>query len=123
LLDELHHSGFRDTLRLARPKHVGRDPARVTLAELKPLVRVRLFRIDRVDEVRPVDPLPLLVVERDEEVFGVHELSDDLVDRAVELLHVLGRARQLGDAVQGFLHLLCVFAPHASSIARPERVV
>ena len=39
------------------------------------------------------------------EVARVHELGDDTVDRPVELLQVAGRARQLGDPVQGLLHL------------------
>ena len=39
------------------------------------------------------------------EVARVHELADDSVDRPVELLQVAGRARQLGDPVQGLLHL------------------
>ena len=74
--------------------------------------------VDVVDAVRPVDQLPLLVVDGDVEVLGVHELADDLVDRPVELLHVLSGARQLGDAVQRVLHLggarlLCFDAGHA----------
>ena len=103
-------------------------PRALRLAEL----RYHLFGsgkvpVDLVDVVRPVDQLPLLVVERDEEVLRVHELADDLVDRPVELLHVLRRARQLRDAVQRALHLggaACLLdAATTSSIARYEQLV
>ena len=82
------------------------DPARVARAELIPLVGVRNIEIDLVDVVRPADQLPLLVIEGDEEVARVHQLADDRVHGAVELLHVLRRARQLGDSVERGLNLV-----------------
>ena len=48
--------------------------------------------------VGPVDQLPFLVVESNEEVPRVHELADDGVHGPVELLHVFCRARELRDA-------------------------
>ena len=80
-------------------------PRASAAAELLPPVRIGEVGVDLVDVVRPVDQPALLVVERDIEVARVHELADDTVDRPVELLQVVGRARQLGDPVQGFLHL------------------
>ena len=85
-------------------------PARLTAAELDPLVRVGPVVVELVDPVGVVDQLPLLVVERDVEVVRVHQLADDGVHRPVELLQVLRRARELGDAVQRGLHLLRVTA-------------
>ena len=61
-------------------------------------------RVELVDVVRPADQLPVLVVQRDEEVVRVHELAHDGVHLAVELLHVLDRARELGDPEERRLH-------------------
>src|SRR5438067_6459403 len=117
LLHELGPALVIEQLRRTRPQHVGRRAPRVAAAEFVSLVGVGDVEVDGVDVIREADPLALLVVERNEEVLRIHELPDDLVDRAVELLHVLGRARQLGNAVQGVLHpggarLLCLDAGH-----------
>ena len=105
-LDQLELPLVREQLRLAGAKHIRSRPSRVTFAEGIPLVRVGDVLEDLVVVVRKVDPLPLLVVERDEEVVREHQLADDGLDGAVELLHVPGRAGQLGDAVQRGLHLV-----------------
>ncbi len=73
-------------------------------AEIDPCVGGRPVDVHLVLPVGPVDQLPLLVEERDEEVVGVHQLADDGVHRPVELLHVLGRARELGDPVERSLN-------------------
>ena len=96
----------RKPLRFARSEHVGGGPPRLPAAEIDPCVGGRPVDVHLVLPVGPVDQLPLLVEERDEEVVGVHELADDGVHRPVELLHVLGRARELGDPVERRLHLL-----------------
>ena len=80
-------------------------PRALAAAELLPPVRIGEVGVDLVDVVRPVDQPALLVVEREIEVAGVHQLADDSVDRPVELLQVAGCARQLGDPVQSLLHL------------------
>ena len=96
----------RKPLRFAGSEHVGGGPPRLPAAEIDPCVGGRPVDVHLVLPVGPVDQLPLLVEERDEEVVGVHELADDGVHRPVELLHVLGRARELGDPVERRLHLL-----------------
>jgi hypothetical protein len=54
--------------RLAGAKHVGGQTPRFTGADRIPFVGVGHVGLDLVDVVRPVDRLPLFVVERDEEV-------------------------------------------------------
>ena len=89
----------------------------LALAERIPLVGVRDVEVDLVDVVGPADQLPLVVVQRDEEVVRVHELADDGVHLAVELLHVLRRARELGDPVQRRLNPL-----GASAVSRDRHL-
>ena len=106
-----------EELRRTLAQHVRRRAPRLAATEFVPLARVGDVEVNGVDVVREVDPLSLLVVERDEDVPRVHELADDLVDSAVELLHILGGTRQLGDAVQRVLRLggvrpLCFDASH-----------
>ena len=93
-----------------RPEHVGGRAPRAPAAELLPPVRVGEVGGDLVDVVRPADQPALLVVEREIEVARVHELGDNTVDRPVELLQVAGCAGQLGDPVQGPLHLAGIWA-------------
>ncbi len=117
---ELFEPLRRNKLGLAGAEDVRRDaPRRFALAELEPLVRIGEIELVLVDVVRPIDQAALLVVERDEDVPRVHELAYDGVDRPVELLHVLGSARELSDAIQSVLHLggvrpLCLAAGHDS---------
>ena len=108
LLDQLERPFVRQQLRLAGPQHVGGCPPRLPAAKGIPRVRVGNVGIDLVDVIGEADQLPLLVVERDVEVVRVHQLADDGVHRPVELLQVLRRARELGDAVERGLHLLRV---------------
>jgi hypothetical protein len=99
--------------RLARSEDVRRYAPCLPRADRVPLVRIGEIVVgDLVDVIGPVHELALLVVQGDIEVPRVHELADDLVDRAVELLHVLRGARELRDAVKRVLDLLPVFAPH-----------
>ena len=93
-------------LRFARSEHVGGGPPRLPAAELDPRVGVRPVDVHLVVPVGPVDQFPFLVVKRNEEVVGVHEFADDGVHRSVKVLHVLGRAREVGDPVERRLHLL-----------------
>ena len=58
-----------------------------------------------IDVERIVDQPALVVIERDVEVVGVHQLADDLVDRGVEVRHVARGARRLGNAIQRGLDL------------------
>ena len=107
LLDQFAMTLRCDQLRLAGAEHVSRHPARLAVAELDPLVYLGpVLVVELVDVVREVDQLPLLVVEGDVEVARVHQLADDGVNRPVELLQVLRRARELRDAVERGLHLL-----------------
>ena len=106
LLGQLQPPLVRDQLGLARAEHVGRRACRGAGADLLPDVGVGRVGIELVDVERPVDQLPPVVVERDVEVVRVHEPADDAVYRRVELLHVVGGARRLGDAVEGVLDLL-----------------
>ena len=71
-----------------------------------PTDRVRDVEVDLVDVVGEADQLPLVVIERDEEVVRVHEPTHDGVHLAVELLHVLCGARELGDPVERRLNPL-----------------
>ena len=105
---ELPHALVREQLRRAGAEHVRGRAAGVACAEGVPHVGVRHIHLDLVDVVGPADQLALLVIEGDEEVVRVHQLADDRVHLPVELLHVLRRARQLGDAVQPGLNLLGV---------------
>ena len=112
LLDELVPLLERGMQGLPGPEYVGRGAVCFTRAELEPLLRVGGVGIEIVGVVGPADQATLFVVERDPESLRIHELADDLVDRAVELLHVLGRARELRDAVERALDPLPVFARH-----------
>src|SRR5690349_3786410 len=94
----------RHELRLAGPQDIAGRPPRVLALEWEPPVRIGEVVLLFVLDVRPADQLALFVPERDEEIPREHELPHDLVGRAVELLHVLRRARKLGNAVQGVLH-------------------
>ena len=82
---------------------VGGQAAGERLVDGSQLRGVRPVGVDGVDVEREVDLLPLCVVQGDVEVLGVDEPGEDLVDAAVELLHLAGRAGQLGDAIQGRL--------------------
>src|SRR5262245_32999391 len=108
-----HHPppvGCREQHRPARAQEVGGRAGGVADPERLPHVRIRDVRVDRVDEVREVDHPALVVVESDVEVVRVHEFADDRVDLPIEVLHVLGGARRLGDPVQGVLDLLGALA-------------
>ena len=107
---ELLHPFVRQQLRLPGSEHVRGGPACVAGAERVPAVGVRHVEVQLVDVVRPADQLPLLVIERDEEVARVHQLADHAVHGPVELLHVLCGARQLGDSVEPGLDLVGVAA-------------
>ena len=63
------------------------------------------IRVEAVDVVWVVHQLPLLVVEGDVEVLGVHQLADDRVHRRIELGHLVDRAGGVGDAVERVLDL------------------
>ena len=115
LLGQFQPPLVREQLGLARAEHVGRRAFRGTGAQLLPDVGVGPIGIQLVDVERPVDHLPSFVVERDEEVVRVHQLADDAVYRRVELLHIVGGARRLGDAVEGVLDLL------GAAALRPRR--
>ena len=93
---------------LAGAQHVGGQPAGIARPERLPGMRIGQVLVDRVDVVREVDGLAVRVVQGDVEVAGIHELADDLVDRAVEVVHVGGRAGRLGDAVERLLEALAV---------------
>ena len=86
---------------------VGSDPGGLPRPHRLPHVRVGDVLVHLVAVERPVHPLAFLVVQHDVEVLRVHELADDAVDLGVELLHVLRGARDLRDAVEGVLDLLC----------------
>ena len=106
LLDQLERALVRQELRLSRAEHIRGRPPGLTLAERIPPARVRDVDVDLVDVVGEADQLPLVVIERDEEVVREHELAHDGVHLAVELLHVPRRARELGDPVKGCLNAL-----------------
>jgi hypothetical protein len=101
-------SSAGNELWLSGPQHVCGRPPSIALPERIPLVRVGNVQVQLVDVVGPVDQLPLVVVQRDEEVLRVHQLAHDRVHRRVELLHVAGRARELRDPVEGVLNLRVV---------------
>ncbi len=90
---------------LSGAQDVGRRAARVPHAERFPDRRVGQVGVDRVDVVREVDGLPLVVVQRDVRVLGVHQLADDAVNRRVERRHVVGGTGRRGDPVQRGLDL------------------
>ena len=50
------------------------------------------------------------VAQRDVEIPGRHQLADDGVDRAIQLVQAGGGLGRLGDAIDGGLHLLGPFA-------------
>ena len=106
LLGQLHDLLVAEQLRRPGAQNVGSRPPRVAAAELVPVVRIGEVGGQLIDVIGPADQLPLLVVERDEEVGRRHQVRDDGVHRSVELLHVLCRARELGDPVERGLHLL-----------------
>jgi hypothetical protein len=104
LLDQFVVALVREQLRLSRAEQVAGRPTRLVAAELDPLVRLGPVVVELVRPVRPVDQLPVLVVERDVEVVRMHQLADHRVYRSVELLHVASRARELGDSIERALH-------------------
>jgi len=63
-------------------------------------------RVVLVHEVGEFEPIVLRVVERHVEILRRHQLADDLVDRAQQLLEGVGRVRGVGDAVHRVLHAL-----------------
>src|SRR5207248_6189450 len=86
LFDELPPPAVIEQLRLAGPQHIRRRSPGVALTEHVPLVRIGDVEVDLVGVVGPADELPLPVEERDEEVLGIHQLADDCMDGAIELL-------------------------------------
>ena len=100
-----------DEHRDAGPQQMGGDPGRVADAEGVPEVGVGDVAVDLIHVVREVDRVAFRVIERDIEVVRVHQLADDRVDLPIEVLHVLGGARRLGDPVEGGLDLLRALAP------------
>ena len=87
-------------LRLAYPEQVCRDTCSVAGAERLPQIRLRYVGVVVVDEVREVDHLALVVVERDVEVRSVHQFADRRVDRAIEGRQIARRRGRLCYAVQ-----------------------
>ena len=76
--------------------------------------------VDLVHAVGVRDQVGVRVVQRDVEVLRVHELADDGVDRPVELVDVLGRARRRRDAVERRLQLLGPLALRDVDHAAPD---
>jgi hypothetical protein len=95
-----------ETKRSTQSQRVGRDAASLTLAERLPGLWVGRVVVQGVDVVRVVHAPALGVVQRDVEVVGEHQLSDDRVDVPVERLQVAGGARRLGDPIERRLDLL-----------------
>ena len=104
------------------------DVLRESLAELaRPDVA---GEVDLVHEVRELELVFLGIVQRHVEVFGGHQLADDLVNRAQQLQEVVRSMRRMGNAVHRFLHAFgaapsrhVTETPHATDRAalQPQR--
>src|SRR5204863_4255484 len=77
LLDQLSVSLCCEELWLTGAHYIAGRPSPLTIAELKPFAGVGPIVVELVCPIRPVDQLPLLVVQRDEEVPRRHELPDN----------------------------------------------
>jgi hypothetical protein len=68
--------------------------------------RGRPFLVDAVDEIEEANAVAGGVVQRDEEVLGVHQFADDPVQPAQHVGHVQVRAGHVGDGEQRALQVL-----------------
>src|SRR6185295_6766616 len=87
---------------LACLQDVRGHPAVVVDRDRSPAVGIGVLGVD-VERER--DLATVGVVQRDVQVLGIQQLGDDLVDAAVEVVHLGGAARQLRDPVQRGLGL------------------
>src|SRR3990172_3238922 len=104
-LDQCHVLGQVQVQRLPTADGISRDAARPAGAHRLRDCGVGDVGIQLVHVVGVVEQLALLVVERDVEVLGVHQLAHDGVHGRIELGHLVDRAGGVGDAVEGVLDL------------------
>jgi hypothetical protein len=103
-LDHLALLGVVNEDRLAVFQHVPGESGGLADADRLPHHWVRDVQVDLVAVEGVIHQAAPIVVQRDIEVLGVHQLADDLVNGGVERDHVLRRAGGLGDPVEGALH-------------------
>ena len=97
-------------LRLAAAQHGQGDAAR-QVAGGNLVIGIEDVAVDGVDEIEEAQAVALGFVQRDEEVLGVHEPADDLVDAAQHVGHVEIGTGHVGDREQGPLHVLGALEP------------
>jgi hypothetical protein len=92
LLRRPHH-------RTAMAQH-GHGQAVAQIVDIELLVRIGLVRVMGIDEIDEADPSTRMVVLHDHEVFGIHQVADDVVDAGQHLRHFEVGRGEVGDGIQ-----------------------